>query len=907
MEEQAEAESDELKQVNSGLLKPDDGLMVDHTKNAMADESGIGSELSDSLMDHTKADLDVSCATNHTSLNGSKLDLDVSHTINHDAAEGAKFDFNVSASNNHTSVEELITPDKNKSENSFSVSVMKKDDSGIYSEKSPNGGSITKENSDASLSESISESLDENLLLSNTPMEIDGSEVDINVTDNTESQVANNSVIAMTKVHEGAIEEDKLNAEAKVLDETMTNDAVTVGDKIANDSADNSVILDDKNKLGNVMDDDAMNNASKHLHDTNNKDVIAADVAVDQDMVDKSDKSSTFEGHSESELLHKQNESENLKESIEEQGASTSDKTDTVDSEGIIDKTKDENKSECDNADEAATSEQVDKSQTEGHKPGEKRRTRRYVFHDGSSSSSSNTVSDDEVHAIHRRRRRNRLLDSDSDIDSDDDIGGDKKSSSESEDGVEESVPLTQYGAPKQKWRAMYDVRERELGYSSKKYENYFQQKVQGSLQMVQRFELQYKMDHHEGCVNALHFNRIGTLLASGSDDLNIVIWNWIQNRPALIYDSGHRSNVFQAKFMPFSGDCHVVSCARDGQVRLADLSSTGVCKGTKKLAQHRGAAHKLALEFDSPHLFLSCGEDAVTYEIDLREEKPNKLVTTKEKGKKVAMYSIHTNPCNSFEFCVGGRDHYVRVYDKRKIVEEEDDNNGVLKKFCPDHLVDNEAKANVTCACYNWNGTEVLGSYNDEDIYLFSNEHSDGSNYIHKYIGHRNNQTVKGVNFYGPHSEFVVSGSDCGHIFLWDKDTENIVQYMDGDDGGVINVLEPHPYAPVLATSGLDHDVKIWAPTAEKPTTLKGLSKVMKRNSRQREEEKENGGGMLDGQMLWFIMHQLRRGRRRREREENADPDGELSSDSSVEEDSDPGSDDPESRLREGISCNPS
>ena len=43
------------------------------------------------------------------------------------------------------------------------------------------------------------------------------------------------------------------------------------------------------------------------------------------------------------------------------------------------------------------------------------------------------------------------------------------------------------------------------------------------------------------------------------------------------------------------------------------------------------------------------------------------------------------------------------------------------------------------------------------------------------------------------------------------------------------------------------------------------------------------------------------------REREENADPDGEISSDSSAEEDSDPGSDDPESRLRDGITCNPS
>lgn len=49
-----------------------------------------------------------------------------------------------------------------------------------------------------------------------------------------------------------------------------------------------------------------------------------------------------------------------------------------------------------------------------------------------------------------------------------------------------------------------------------------------------------------------------------------------------------------QAKFMPFSGDCHVVSCARDGQVRLAELSLTGRCKNTKRLAQHRGAAHKV-------------------------------------------------------------------------------------------------------------------------------------------------------------------------------------------------------------------------------------------------------------------------------------------------------------------------
>ena len=85
----------------------------------------------------------------------------------------------------------------------------------------------------------------------------------------------------------------------------------------------------------------------------------------------------------------------------------------------------------------------------------------------------------------------------------------------------------------------------------------------------------------------------------------------------------------------------------------------------------------------------------------------------------------------------------------------------------------------------------------------------------------------MKGVNFFGLESEYVTSGSDCGNVFLWDKHSEEIVQYLEGDFEGVVNCLEPHPHIPILATSGLDHDVKIFSPTAAKPTTLDGLSEV--------------------------------------------------------------------------------
>ena len=83
---------------------------------------------------------------------------------------------------------------------------------------------------------------------------------------------------------------------------------------------------------------------------------------------------------------------------------------------------------------------------------------------------------------------------------------------------------------------------------------------------------------------------------------------------------------------------------------------------------------------------------------------------------------------------------------------------------------------------------TELLCSYNDDDIYLFDATHSSESQHIKQYKGHRNQQTVKGVNFFGPRSEFVVSGSDCGHVFLWDTQTEEVVQCMEGDFCGVVS-----------------------------------------------------------------------------------------------------------------------
>ncbi|CAG7835719.1 unnamed protein product [Allacma fusca] len=474
---------------------------------------------------------------------------------------------------------------------------------------------------------------------------------------------------------------------------------------------------------------------------------------------------------------------------------------------------------------------------------------------------------------------------------------------------------------PRYNWTGPQEMISREMGYRSPKQPQaaqIFRSNFYGSLYSVERLELMQKLDGHHGCVNCLNFNYAGTKLASGSDDLFIKIWNFGLGKSLASFHSGHRANVFQAKFLPLVGlDTMIVSCARDNQVRLSELNTAGQVWCSRKLAQHRGPAHKLSVSPESPHVVLSCGEDAVVYSIDIREDKAQRILYVRDRSKKVSLYSIHQNPLCGHEFCVTGRDEFVRIYDTRRLStatvpvprnhedarDVSDNDSTPLKKFCPHHLIDSRHKPNVTAAVYSYNGREIVATYNDENIYLFNATHSDGADCIKVYEGHRNSATIKGVNFFGDKSQFIVSGSDCGHIFLWEKETESIINFLRGDENGVVNCLEPHPTSPILATSGLDDDVKIWIPSKERdpqmgPNNL-DLSSTVHKNLKSRQEELERQPESMDGRIIQALWNHIRQANRERRREVGLQLSD--SEDSIVMDDDDDDDDDSPAR---GVEC---
>ncbi|XP_023022196.1 DDB1- and CUL4-associated factor 8 [Leptinotarsa decemlineata] len=422
----------------------------------------------------------------------------------------------------------------------------------------------------------------------------------------------------------------------------------------------------------------------------------------------------------------------------------------------------------------------------------------------------------------------------------------------------DEEYSVLEKEKPKHNWFVIPEVINRQIGFSAKlQSSSLFQRRCYGSLYSVEKLELMDKLEEHEGCVNSINFHPEGKYLASGSDDQKVIIWDWKVGKYLLKYDSKHRVNVFQTKFLNLSGDLHVASCARDGQVRVARISSEGV-REYRKLGCHKGPCHKLAILPDQPHVILSAGEDSIVLSHDLRQTKPERIVSVQDDELEVPLYSIHGHPLKTMEFCVSGRDEIVRTYDRRNssspLATYHPFKNRALRKRV--------SECHVTCAVYNHDGSEILASYNDDDIYLFDVNCEPGDS-LHQYQGHRNSATIKGVNFFGPRSEFIVSGSDCGFVYFWEKNSECIVQWLLADDRGVVNCLEPHPQLPFICTSGLDWDIKVWVPSREEAPDMTNLALTVKDNIRSRVNlptSNTNETQMLF--MLWRHLRQVNRPR---------------------------------------------
>ncbi|CAL4137291.1 unnamed protein product [Meganyctiphanes norvegica] len=84
---------------------------------------------------------------------------------------------------------------------------------------------------------------------------------------------------------------------------------------------------------------------------------------------------------------------------------------------------------------------------------------------------------------------------------------------------------------------------------------------------------------------------------------------------------------------------------------------------------------------------------------------------------------------------------------------------------------------------------------------------------YHNCYSGHCNTTTdIKEAVFLGREGQYIAAGSDDGNLFIWDRWSSNLIRVVQGDES-IVNCVQSHPHTCMMATSGIESTVKLWAP----------------------------------------------------------------------------------------------
>ncbi|KAG7279505.1 hypothetical protein CRUP_035891, partial [Coryphaenoides rupestris] len=246
----------------------------------------------------------------------------------------------------------------------------------------------------------------------------------------------------------------------------------------------------------------------------------------------------------------------------------------------------------------------------------------------------------------------------------------------------------------------VWDVNKRSIGYNDP---NLIRTNYLGRREFVQRLKLEATLN-----VNTISWNDTGEYILSGSDDTFLVITNPYNRKVKKSIRSGHRANIFSAKFMPHTNDQEIISCSGDGIIYYTHTEKSLELNRQCQFSCHYGTAYEIMTVPNDPYTFLSCGEDGTDILINCRR----------------AATSISISPLVPYYLAVGCSDSSVRIYDRRMLGTRATGNymgrgtTGMCMRFVPAHLSNKSCR--VTSLCYSGDSKEVLVSYSSDYIYLF-------------------------------------------------------------------------------------------------------------------------------------------------------------------------------------------
>lgn len=342
-------------------------------------------------------------------------------------------------------------------------------------------------------------------------------------------------------------------------------------------------------------------------------------------------------------------------------------------------------------------------------------------------------------------------------------------------------------------------IRENELGARANRHLSIFPTKTHATQHAIKRLRLEHSLDT-SSWVRCINLSSDGNLLMCGESDGTVSVWNWNDQERLMHFHTGHNGYVSQAKWFGVIDTAHVITAGKDGFVKLFMLGSRGM-RYSRSLTRHYGSVTNITASPDVLSIFYSTGMDGWVLLHDMRTSTSKKILDLSDDLGEI--YDLAFHPSGR-EFVVGGDHGKIQGYDVRNT------NRMLFECKCTQEI--NESY--VTSLCYNRNGEEFLGTFSDS-IRLFQ-QRNGTLQCVSTYYGVKNERNKKDTRFFGSESDYIVSSSDCGNIFIWDKHSLDPLIYLKTNSSEKSVSLEVHPELPYIFTGSRELKLNMWMPTSE-------------------------------------------------------------------------------------------